>query len=37
MKRVLTKSPVIPVLTITDLQHAEPLADALIAGGLNTL
>ncbi len=30
----LTRVPVIPVLTITDLAHAVPLARALVAGGL---
>jgi 2-dehydro-3-deoxyphosphogluconate aldolase / (4S)-4-hydroxy-2-oxoglutarate aldolase len=30
-------SPVIPVLTITDLEHAVPLARALTAGGLRAL
>ena len=31
------QAPVIPVLTITDLGHAVPLAEALVAGGLPVL
>lgn len=30
-------SPVIPVLTINDVAHARPIAEALIAGGLRVL
>ena len=30
-------APVIPVLVITDLSHARPLAEALVAGGLPVL
>jgi len=34
---ILSLSPVIPVLTITDVNHAVPLARALLRGGLNVL
>ena len=30
-----TQSPVIPVIVIDDAEHAEPLAEALLAGGLD--
>lgn len=34
---VLGISPVIPVVTIADIGHAEPLAHALLAGGVRTV
>jgi 2-dehydro-3-deoxyphosphogluconate aldolase/(4S)-4-hydroxy-2-oxoglutarate aldolase len=34
---VLTLAPVIPVLTIEDVAHARPIAEALVAGGLRAL
>lgn len=34
---ILNKAPVIPVLVIDKLEHAVPLADALVAGGLSVL
>lgn len=36
-RRLCTLAPVIPVLVIDDLAHAEPLARALVAGGLPVL
>jgi 2-dehydro-3-deoxyphosphogluconate aldolase/(4S)-4-hydroxy-2-oxoglutarate aldolase len=37
IREILGLAPVIPVLTITDLGHAVPLARALVAGGLRVL
>lgn len=37
IREIVAKSPVIPVLTITELEHAVPLARALLAGGLGVL
>jgi 2-dehydro-3-deoxyphosphogluconate aldolase/(4S)-4-hydroxy-2-oxoglutarate aldolase len=37
MRELLQRSPVIPVLTIEDVAHAVPLAQALVAGGLPVL
>jgi len=37
VREILGLSPVIPVLTITELEHAVPLARALAAGGLRVL
>lgn len=37
MRTLLTRSPVIPVLTLDDVAHAVPLAQALVAGGLTVL
>jgi 2-dehydro-3-deoxyphosphogluconate aldolase / (4S)-4-hydroxy-2-oxoglutarate aldolase len=34
---VLTLGPVIPVLTINEVAHARPIAEALVAGGLRAL
>jgi 2-dehydro-3-deoxyphosphogluconate aldolase / (4S)-4-hydroxy-2-oxoglutarate aldolase len=34
---VLGMAPVIPVLTVDDIAHARPLAEALVAGGLPVL
>lgn len=34
---ILEKVPVIPVLTVHDVNHAVPMAKALISGGLNVL
>jgi 2-dehydro-3-deoxyphosphogluconate aldolase/(4S)-4-hydroxy-2-oxoglutarate aldolase len=36
-RRILTQAPVIPVLAIAELEHAVPLARALVAGGLPVL
>jgi 2-dehydro-3-deoxyphosphogluconate aldolase / (4S)-4-hydroxy-2-oxoglutarate aldolase len=35
IREILGLTPVIPVLTITKLEHAVPLALALTAGGLH--
>jgi 2-dehydro-3-deoxyphosphogluconate aldolase/(4S)-4-hydroxy-2-oxoglutarate aldolase len=37
IREIVGLAPVIPVLTITDLEHAVPLARALSAGGLKVL
>src|SRR3984957_12848933 len=37
MRDFMTISPVIPVLTIQQLEHAVPLAQALVRGGLSVL
>jgi 2-dehydro-3-deoxyphosphogluconate aldolase / (4S)-4-hydroxy-2-oxoglutarate aldolase len=37
VRNLLLRSPVIPVLTIDDVLHAVPLAEALVAGGLTVL
>jgi 2-dehydro-3-deoxyphosphogluconate aldolase/(4S)-4-hydroxy-2-oxoglutarate aldolase len=37
MRDLMQRSPVIPVLTIDDVVHAVPLAQALVAGGLTVL
>lgn len=37
MRNLLQRAPVIPVLTIDDVAHAVPLAEALVAGGLAVL
>jgi 2-dehydro-3-deoxyphosphogluconate aldolase/(4S)-4-hydroxy-2-oxoglutarate aldolase len=37
IREIVGLAPVIPVLTITDLSHAVPLARALCAGGLKVL
>ncbi len=37
IREIVGKAPVIPVLTITELGHAVPLARALLAGGLAVL
>ena len=37
IREILGMAPVIPVLTVTELQHAVPLARALAAGGLRVL
>jgi 2-dehydro-3-deoxyphosphogluconate aldolase/(4S)-4-hydroxy-2-oxoglutarate aldolase len=34
---ILSLGPVIPVLTIDDVAHARPIAEALVAGGLRAL
>jgi 2-dehydro-3-deoxyphosphogluconate aldolase/(4S)-4-hydroxy-2-oxoglutarate aldolase len=34
---ILSLGPVIPVLTIEDVAHARPIAEALVAGGLRAL
>jgi len=37
MRDLLQRAPVIPVLTVDDVEHAVPLAQALVAGGLTVL
>ena len=37
IREIVGLAPVIPVLTITDIEHAVPLARALAAGGLKVL
>ena len=37
IETVMRTAPVIPVLVIDDLAHAEPVARALVAGGLRVL
>ena len=37
IREIVGLAPVIPVLTVTDLEHAVPLARALCAGGLKVL
>jgi 2-dehydro-3-deoxyphosphogluconate aldolase/(4S)-4-hydroxy-2-oxoglutarate aldolase len=37
VERVMTLAPVIPVLVIEDIEHALPIAEALVAGGLPAL
>jgi 2-dehydro-3-deoxyphosphogluconate aldolase/(4S)-4-hydroxy-2-oxoglutarate aldolase len=37
IREIVGLAPVIPVLTITELEHAVPLARALVAGGLRVL
>ncbi|MFN2099683.1 bifunctional 4-hydroxy-2-oxoglutarate aldolase/2-dehydro-3-deoxy-phosphogluconate aldolase [Altererythrobacter sp. MF3-039] len=37
IERIMRTAPVIPVLVIDDLDHAIPVAEALVAGGLRVL
>lgn len=37
IRQIMQTSPVIPVLVIDDVAHAEPIARALVAGGLRVL
>ena len=37
VERVMRLAPVIPVLVIEDIEHALPIAEALVAGGLPAL
>jgi 2-dehydro-3-deoxyphosphogluconate aldolase/(4S)-4-hydroxy-2-oxoglutarate aldolase len=37
IREVLKRAPVVPVLTVASLEHAVPLARALVAGGLPVL
>lgn len=37
IREILARAPVIPVLTVAKLEHAMPLARALVAGGLGVL
>jgi len=37
IRDIMLLSPVIPVLTVTQLEHAAPLAQALVRGGLKVL
>ncbi len=34
IREIVGLAPVIPVLTVTEIEHAVPLARALVAGGL---
>jgi 2-dehydro-3-deoxyphosphogluconate aldolase/(4S)-4-hydroxy-2-oxoglutarate aldolase len=36
-RQILAKAPVVPVLSISDIGHAVPMAQALIAGGIPVL
>ena len=36
-KEIFSQGPVVPVLVIKDVEHAVPLAKALIAGGIRVL
>jgi 2-dehydro-3-deoxyphosphogluconate aldolase/(4S)-4-hydroxy-2-oxoglutarate aldolase len=37
LRNILRRAPVIPVLTVTRLEQAAPLAEALVSGGLTVL
>lgn len=37
IEQIMTIAPVIPVLTVEDVAHARPLAEALVAGGLKAI
>lgn len=37
VEKIMTLAPVIPVLVVHDVQHARPIAEALVAGGLPAL
>jgi 2-dehydro-3-deoxyphosphogluconate aldolase/(4S)-4-hydroxy-2-oxoglutarate aldolase len=37
IRTILRRAPVIPVLTVTRVEHAAPLAEALVGGGLTVL
>lgn len=37
IERIMRTAPVIPVLVIDDVAHAQPIAEALVAGGLPVL
>lgn len=37
VESIMTAAPVIPVLTVPEAHHAEPLAEALVGGGLPVL
>lgn len=37
VRRIMARSPVIPVLTIENAEHAAPLARALVVGGIDVL
>lgn len=37
VERIMTLAPVIPVLVIEDIEHALPIAEGLVAGGLPVL
>jgi len=37
IRTILRRAPVIPVLTVTRVEHAVPLAEALVGGGLTVL
>jgi 2-dehydro-3-deoxyphosphogluconate aldolase/(4S)-4-hydroxy-2-oxoglutarate aldolase len=37
LRSILQRAPVVPVIVVHDLQHAAPLAEALVSGGLTVL
>lgn len=37
LRDMLSRSPVVPVVTVSELAHAVPLAEALVAGGLSAI
>lgn len=37
IKRILQTAPIIPIITVHDLDHVIPLVKAITAGGINTL
>jgi phenylacetate-CoA ligase len=37
VEQIMTLAPVIPVLVVHDVEHARPIAEALVAGGLPAL
>ncbi|WP_343563526.1 bifunctional 4-hydroxy-2-oxoglutarate aldolase/2-dehydro-3-deoxy-phosphogluconate aldolase [Kiloniella sp. b19] len=37
LEQICSKAPIVPVLVVEDVAHAEPLARALVAGGLPVL
>lgn len=37
IKQILQEAPIIPIITVHNLDHIIPLAKAIIAGGINTL
>ncbi len=37
MQKILSLNPIVPVITIEDLAHAKPLANALLEGGISIM
>ncbi len=37
IKEIMNSSPIVPVMVISNVEHAVPLAKALVAGGITTL
>ena len=37
IKEIMSSSPIVPVMVINNVEHAVPLAKALVAGGITTL